>query len=530
MARLLGIDCGPTAVRTALIRTSYRKVTVEAFGQAPVGGAEPDGSPVSNTFPEAALRAAVGAHKPDAIAIALSGERTFYRRLDLPAAAAKELSGVLAFELESTVPIDMEGAVFDHRLLKGSSTKTELSLFCAIARVDDVRERIALVKAALGREPDLVAPGALPLANLGMIMPHLVPAAPPLSVRGPLSARAGAAAAAAAAAVPVAILELGETTSEMVILVRGEPHFARTLSRGTRGLPATASLLARDLRQTLSAWRALGGAPVETMYLVGGGATLQGAEPFLSAEVGVSILPLPEPKIDDLRPEYRAELPLFAKALGLALGLDSRADALNLRQGPLEAARSYPFLREKVPLFSGLAAVIAVSFGFSVVAEMRSLEAERSILDAHLERVTGEAFGEPTADVHKARELLEKGPGAGDGDPMPKVDAFDVMVQLSKAVPSGIAHDVAEFDVGNTAAGVMHATIQGTVPIESDAQKTAETVAEAMKAEPCFQDVKVTGTTQFNKERQKYTLEFDVRCGEKKKKTTKKTGEEEAPK
>jgi general secretion pathway protein L len=516
MARLLGIDCGPTAVRTALIRTSYRRVTVEAFGQAPVDDAL--GLP---GVTEAAIRSAVGVHRPDAIAIALSGERAFYRRLDLPVAAAKELASVLAFELESTVPVDMESAVFDHRVLKESSTKTELSLFCAVAAVEAVKERIAVVKSAIGREPEMVAIGALPLANLALVMPDLVPSGPPLS------SRLSSGNLAASDPVPIAILELGETTAEMVVLLRGEPHFARTLSRGTRGLPATAAALARDLRQTLAAWRSLGGAPIQTLYLVGGGAAVQGASPYLSAELGLSILPLPEPQLEGLTPEYRNELHLFAKALGLALGLDSRSRALNLRQGSLEAARSYPFLREKVPLISGLAAVIAVSFGFSIVAEMRSLGAERELLDAQLARVTEEAFGEPAVDVHAAREMLEKGPGAGGEDPMSKVDGFDVMVELSKAVPTGVAHDVAEFDVGKTAAGEMHATIQGTVPMESDAQKTAETVANVMKEQPCFQEVKITGTTQFNKERQKYTLEFDVRCGEKaKKKTSKKSGEE----
>ena len=110
MARLLGIDVTKTTVRIAVVRTSYRKITLEALGEADLVAA---GSEVE------AIRAAMGAvHKPDATATAVSGEKTFYRRLELPAAAQKEIGNVLAFELESTVPFEMDDAVFDYRVLR----------------------------------------------------------------------------------------------------------------------------------------------------------------------------------------------------------------------------------------------------------------------------------------------------------------------------------------------------------------------------------------------------------------------------
>src|SRR5262245_17527462 len=110
MATYLGIDSGKTVVRTALIRTSYRRVIVEALGEADVAASGGEA---------AAIRAALGnTPKPDASAIQLSGERSFYRRLELPAAAQKEIQSVVAFELESLVPFEMDEAVFDYRVLK----------------------------------------------------------------------------------------------------------------------------------------------------------------------------------------------------------------------------------------------------------------------------------------------------------------------------------------------------------------------------------------------------------------------------
>lgn len=519
MARLLGIDAGQTVVRTVLVRTSYRHVGIEAIGEVPIAPvAGYDENVPEAERPEAlrkrqiaaqveAIRAAVGGQKADAASIVLSGERTFFRRLELPAAAQKELDNVLGFELEATAPFDIADAVYDYRVLRRPAHEAAtLPIFAALARTEDVRERIAIAREALGFEPERVGAGALPLVDLSMVMPELehpwkgsaAPAAP---------AGVGAASPSPMQAGPIALLELAETTTALVIVSAGEPAFARTLSRGTVGLPASAPALARELRQTIAAWRALGGEPLSALWLAGAGAAAPGAAQFLAAELGVTVLPLPVPRVDGLTPEVAASIPRFAKALGLALGLATRSRTFNLRRGALEAERRYPFLREKIPLLSGLAAVIIVSYGFSIVAESRTLDAERELLGARLGQVTRDVLGEETSDPDHARELLEKGPGA-DEDPRPRADAFDVMVELSKAVPTDVVHDVVELDVARG-----HVVIQGLVPTNRD----AEHIAEKLKEHRCFRDVKIPRTTQYAEGKQKYVLEFDIKCEEKKK-------------
>lgn len=482
MARLLGIDAGKSVVRAVLIRTAYRKVYLEALGEVAIAdvGSEQE-----------AIRAAAGIVRPDAAAIAISGEQSFYRRIDLPAAAQKEVENVLGFELEATIPFEMEDAVFDYRLLKREPGSPTIPVFAAVARTADVLERIGAVREALGFEPERVSSGALPLANLEAVMPELIK--PP----------------AAAAPGPVVLVDLELHTSDVLILSGGEPVFARTLSRGTAGVTAegdAAPRLARELRQTLAAWRNLGGEPPVGMYLIGGGASVQGAEPYLSSELGVPVLPLPLPRLEGLTPEQTAVLPRFAKALALAIGLTGRGKSLNLRRGALELERSYPYLREKIPILAGLGTVIALSFTFSVIAEVRSLNAEREALIAGLSAASRDVLGEETAEPERARELLENGPGTEE-DPMPRVDAFDVMVQLSKAVPKEVTHDVLELDVNRG-----HVTLQGTVPSVSDAQA----IAEKLKEHRCFRDVKVGRTTQYVENKQKYVLEFELRCEDKK--------------
>ncbi len=494
MSRILGIDIGKAVIRAALLRVNYRKITLEALGEAAVGENEID-----------AIRAAVGAHKPDGIAIAISGEKSYYRTIDLPAAALKEIDSVLPFELEAQLPFEITDAVFDYRVDKRPVGSETVPIFCAIARTGDVRERIHLVKEALGLEPERVGTGALPLANLVSVMPD---------IERPF----GKTAEPGERIPPVAILDLGETSSDLVILRDGEPVFARTLSRGTMGLPGSAPAISRELRQTFAAWRASGGPPLAGLYLVGGGAAAQGAEVYLSTELGISILPLPRPGLDGITAEQESMLPRFAKSIGLAMGLTGKPRGLNFRKGALEAARSYPFLREKIPLLVGLGSVVVLSFAFNLLAERSSLYVERELLLSQVETATGEVFGEETKEVEKARELLDKGPGSADDDPLPRSDAFDVLVKFSEAVPKEIVHDVLEFDLNRG-----HATIQGTVPSIPDAQG----IADKMKEHKCFKDVKISRTAQFTGNKQKYVLEFEVKCEEKKAK--KKTGSTAEP-
>jgi general secretion pathway protein L len=84
------------------------------------------------------------------------------------------------------------------------------------------------------------------------------------------------------------------------------------------------------------------------------------------------------------------------------------------------------------------------------------------------------------------------------------------MVKLSESVPKDVVHDVVELDVNRG-----HVQIQGTVPSIPDAQA----IADKMKEHKCFKDVKVTRTSQFTQDKQKYVLEFDLKCEDKKKAT-----------
>jgi general secretion pathway protein L len=358
-----------------------------------------------------------------------------------------------------------------------------------------VRARIDLVREAVSQEPERVGVGAFALSALAPYVPSL------------------------AETETVAIVDLGVKASEVLVVEHGEPVFARTISTGTEGLPDTAQRLARELRVSFAAHRAQGGAAPTGVYLCGGGVFQVGAEGFLSGALQIPVQILPEPALDltALAPETLRKLPVYGKAVALALSLAGRGTGMNLRRGPLAFERGFAWVRERIPMLAGLAAVILVSFVFSAWARLHAVHKERATLESALGVVTKEVLGTEVNSAQEAQDLLSKEAALTDEDPMPHADAFDVMVRISEAIPPSMKHDVEELDVQKG-----HVTIRGIVDSVQDAQSIASTLSD----DKCLSDVKIKNTTQaVGSDRQKYVLEFDLKCPEDAKPAPKKKGE-----
>lgn len=483
MSTWMGIDIGATAVKVAVIRTAYRKVQLTALATVELSQA-----PSVEEAVAAASRAVLGEKATvDGVGASVDGTRATVRVVGLPASAAKQVPEVLPFELEASVPLEMDEAVFDHRVLAGmrETRGEELAVLTAIAPIEVVRARIEQVKAATGHEPERIGVGAFPIANLLPFSPQL---GDPETIL---------------------VADLGHVSSDLLFIKAGEPVFARTIGYGTKGLPMTASKLARELRTTIASHRAQGGVAPTRVILTGGGAYVVSAEQFLGAALGIPVQVLQAPQALEVvgpAPEALAGVARYAKAIGLALGHAQKPLGMNLRRGPLAFERGFAWVREKIPVLAGLGAVILVSFLFSAWAQLHAASKERESLEKALATVTREVLGEETQSSTRANELLAKMTAINDDDPLPHADAFDVMVKISEVIPESMQHDIEELDVQKD-----HVIVHGIVGSIPDAQAIKTSLAE----ERCFKDPKITRTNQVvGGDRQKYVLEFDLKCPE----------------
>ncbi len=492
MARLVGIDVRATHVRVALLQTQYRGVKLIGYRQAPLAGPHE----LEETLRLVALPLV---QQGEHLATCVSGDQLFIRDIELPATAAKQLSDVVPFEIEAQVPLDFDELCFDYRLLGRKANQEGLKVLAAATRVSVVRQQIDVVQRALGLEPERVGAGSLPLSNLAQVIPEL---------RGPGL---------------VAILDVGLGSSDLVVLQDGFPVFARTISVGAE---AGGDAMIAALRQSQAAWLQRGAEPFLRLFLAGAGPTIEGASPVLAEALGLAVSPLPkmhfnaEPvavspslmpraHLDAEPPGPAPSLVGFEKAIGLALGLTSGARDLNLRKGALAYQHSYEFLKTKAPIAVSLFVLILASFIFSVWAKGKSLDAENESLKLTLGGLSEQILGERVEDADELTDLLDKTAAQSETDPQVELDAFDILVEVTKAIAEDIVHDIDEFDVQGDKVkllGIVSATDE------------AERIAAELGKHRCFKDVKISKITQVvNSKRQKYSLTFDVSCsGEKK--------------
>jgi general secretion pathway protein L len=472
MARLVGIDIQETQVRVVVLATQYRGTKLLSVREATLGGGQ--------SVEEAVRAAALPLVQPgDHIAVSVLGDRMLNRDIELPLAATKQLEDVIPFEIEAQVPIEFDELCYDYRALPRVAGQPSIKVLAVATRVSVVKELVDTVERALGMEPERVGAGGLPLANLTILAPEL------------------------GGADPVGILDIGVLSSDLVILQAGQPVFTRTLSVGAEQLRASSAMLLAALRQSQAAWAQRAGQPLTRMYVAGDPNTTAALSTALASSLGLDARPLPALALEALSGAL-PPLDGFEKAIGLALGLTRNARDFNLRRGALAFHHGYEFLKEKLPVVASLVGLIALSFGFSVWAESRSLSQEGEVLREALASLTQRMLGESVDEPERVLDLLNQDESLLEKDPQPRLDALDILLGVSHAVDKEIVHDIEELDVQKG-----KVKLRGIVTTTGEAER----IADALNKTECFKEAKISKITQaVNSERQKYSLEFEVQC------------------
>jgi hypothetical protein len=478
MARYLGIEVTESQLKGAVLKTAYKKLLLEAVftvNRAP----GPDGLTAATrdlgSLVQGLLASASPGAQPaelDGVYAALPGHEASIRAITLPRAVWKRGEKGLLAELEGVVPFDVDDAVVDAQVTAPGDPVPLLAVAAIRERVRSYLESLTLG----GLEPRELGVAPMALGELAAEIPEL-------TVPG-----------------PVLLVYSQDMRAEVAVLRDGVTVFARTVTGLT-----TPQARARAMRQSVGAWAAADGPPIERAYLCGAEASWS-QQPVLEAtQLPVEmVMALPSGAIQ-IGPSagefalWESPVPVALAARGLG-----RSKRVDLRKGALAVSGGAQVLRERAPYLAAAALAIVGFWGVATWARYQGLAAERTRLQQTLRAVTQEVYGEPVEDPTRAMAMARGDSHRDDVDPMPAADAFDVLGVLSQRINETVRHDVEQLDIRGE-----HVQMQGVVSTLADRDK----VVEWLGAYPCFPELRpgrVTTTPGDN--RQKYTLDIEFRC------------------
>jgi general secretion pathway protein L len=502
--KILGIDLGAWSVKVAELEAGFRVTKLIGLYEKPLlprEEGETDLARAARTLGEL-----IAEHKlePEMCATTLGGEATI-RLIRLPLADPKKIDQVLGYELESQILGDLEGLVWDS-VIAGQSAPGQTDVIAVAAPREEVRALVDAL-AAVNAEPRVVGAAALSYAAL----------------RG----RAFVADDAA----PQLVLDFGHRHTHACVVAGGRVAFARHIPRGgedvTRALGEAFKMseldaegakhrqafvlapgqvaetpshrrvdecvrealrpLIRELRQTLAAYRAGGGAAPERVLMTGGAARLRGLREYLEVELGLPLAPLALDAADPfVAPTLQGHASLVdelpAQALGMALAAAAPVPQVNLRKGDLAYRSDYSYLRGKAGYLAAAILAVLMFAAVNAAASLRGLRKEADALEARLKRDTAELFGQPRTDARQVSEELRKGPHAEGAPQIPQLSAYDVLDEISRHVPPAdkVKLDITELDIKP-----KKVFLRGTA--ESAAQ--VDDLAASLEKIECFEKV-----------------------------------------
>ncbi len=520
MSRTFVVELGAWSIKLAVAVPGLRGGTITHVVERPLPpGEAPPAERAAFVLEELVKQLGLG---HDTMYLAMRGDQLFTQVLELPFRGLRraELEKAVGGELESVVPVDLEDMVFAFEPLPaeppaadGAPAKEAAGMrVLTYSLRRDRAEAMLEVGQQLGIEPR----GLLPAAG----------GAARLIARSGLGAELGTK--------TVAVIDLGHERTEVVLVRDGQAVFSRSLARGGKQLteaiarawkltpfdaeqvkhnegfvgsavePPTSeaasrlhavlsvelAALVRDLRQTFIGARTRVGAEPVAVVLVGGGSRLRGLASFLGEKMGMMVRTLSEAELAALAgPKITSRNGVDAAAVTLGLLHDtlSGRPAFNLRQGALAVKVDLSFLRAKLWAIGAAAVAVAIFAAGSAYANMYRLRKAEKVLAQRLADDTMRHFNRKmTAD-----EVLSAPQAAGGSQlsPMPKLTAYDLLLDISAQVPpkDKITLDLFRIDISGS-----------KVDLEGTAKKAEEIdlfQGELKKKIACFEEVS-RGTTE----------------------------------
>lgn len=485
------------------------------------------------------------------------------KRADLDRAVGSELEGQLPHDLEElvydfeTIPLDAEGEGEGGAGTGGSGKASGPDMAPGSAEAmggasgpgrggggPPERSGTRVLAAATTRER--VTRFLSAMAREG-VEPRSVLAAPTLYAR--VVEKLAAAGGPEARHDPVLVIDCGHSRTNVAVVKNGKTIFARTLSRGGRHVtlaiarawnlpydqaeqakhsdgfvassrePAPSEAwarvshviqhellpLVRDLRQTLAACRAATGVSPRRAVLCGGGGRLRGLSSFLAEQIDLPVGVVTADDAPRLVGEAAAARGMVGDSALLAHGAclegATGRPLFDLRKGDLAYKADFTFLRAKAGYFAACALVLGALLAGNAYAALYKLRTEERILDERLRAETTAIFGAPIS----AGEVQEKMNPKKDASPLPKLTAFDQLVEISKRLP---ARDKARLDVLELDIKPQKITMKAT----TNSASSIDEIEKALLEHECFVEVQRGRVQSGTADEKQFTLTIVTKC------------------
>ncbi|MCX5743258.1 MAG: pilus assembly protein PilM [Proteobacteria bacterium] len=485
--------------------------------------------------------------------IGVYGDQVFAQILDFPFKSLRraELDKAVGNELEGVVPLDLEDMVYTFEPLPAVPAHADGPTLpdAQRGRVAPVVEGMRVLSYAmkrdraeelieLGKQCGFQTRGVLACGGAAI---RLVERIPSLQQ----AREAGA----------VAVIDVGHERTDVVIVASGKAVFSRSLARAGKhvteaiartwhlpfaqaeaakhqngfvasnaepaaneemarihqGIVGELMPFARDLRQTFTASRARTGFLPVAAIVVGGGARLRGIAAFLTEQLGI---PTWGPSREDLAAfaglrlgDRVTEMPIDSAAMTIGAAYDAAGGrpSFDLRSGSLAVRMDLSFLRAKaVPLGASVLAIAAFAAG-SAYADLYRLRKSEKVLSTRLANESAEQFGTSRSASDIIKSVGPGGTGGGGSEsPLPKLSAYDILVEISSKVPdkTKITLDIDQLQISDTKVFLKAMT---------KTSNEIDTLKDQLKTIDCFKDVTPGAVTAVG-DKQQFTMTISSSC------------------
>ncbi len=473
--------------------------------------------------------------KADAVVTAVPGSEVAAHVLTMPFTDTRKIEQTLPFELEDQIPFDLDEVVFDYQVLAQRDGKSDVLV--AVARKAFLADLLARLE-EVGLDPRVMSLASLAYQNLfahGVIRPLPPPPAPEPTLEGeppPLVPQTRT----------EAVLDIGHSTTTLMVLEDGAARFARTFPVAGRALTAAVAAaegldlaaaevrketdgtldtgshfpdrarlagilerglapLIRGIRQTFLAHAARSRTKIERVHLTGGTARLPGLPEYLAAQLGCEVValdPFPEGTVPVEVEGPAADDPAAGLAMALALRGQggTRTARINFRKGPLAFHGDLSYMRGNVSRLVAMAAVLLAILGVNVWSHFHTLEVREQQVSTALCQLTQRVLGQCYTNPDDAISRL-KGTKAQAGV-VPRVSAADVLAAVSSRLGAMDDIDLSELDITGT-----KVRLEGTAGSFDSVAK----MVQKLKSYTCFGDVNQGQTRQS---RDGKSIDFNV--------------------